>query len=169
MTVGYMPMPADFAHQDLLKAGRPKHRDFDAFNLRHPFMDPGKRAKIFSPFDALKGFGDAIASKDVLYVNRPELSEEDMDELNGKLLFLRAQTFNSLVARQNHVAVAVTWFVPCTDRSNPAFGIRGQYRTEEGICRNVDPLITKSMLVDVCVIPLQEIVKIEILEEDNVP
>ncbi len=169
MTIGYMPMPADFAHQDLLKTGRPKHRDFDAFNLRHPFMDHGKRAKIFSPFDALKGFDKALASKDVLYVDRRELGEADMDELNEKLLFLRAKTFNSFVARQNQVPVAVTWFVPCTDRSNPAFGIRGQYRTETGICRNVDPLITKSMLVDTYVIPLQEIVKIEILEEESVP
>ena len=36
----------------------------DSFRLRHPSMDPGKRAKIFAPFDALAGFSDALAAVD---------------------------------------------------------------------------------------------------------
>ena len=62
--LGAMPMPADFRHADLLRRGRPLHRRFDDFSLRHPAMDPGRRAKIFAPFDALAGFSDAIAAEE---------------------------------------------------------------------------------------------------------
>ena len=58
--IGYMPMPADFRHRDLFYASRPVHQKFDEFSLRHPKMDTGHRAKIFAPFDALRGFSDAI-------------------------------------------------------------------------------------------------------------
>ncbi len=57
---GYMPMPASFRHRSLFLHGRPRHQKFDDFWLRHPPMDPGRRAKIFAPFDALKGFREAI-------------------------------------------------------------------------------------------------------------
>ena len=35
---------------------RPAHDAWDEFSYRHPKMKPGQRAKIFSPFDALRGF-----------------------------------------------------------------------------------------------------------------
>ena len=61
--VGYMPMPANFQYADVLSRGQPRHERFDLFRLRHPSMDTGKRAKIFAPFDALKGFNDAIRQR----------------------------------------------------------------------------------------------------------
>ena len=72
-----MAMPADFRYRDVFLKGKPQHDRFDLFRIRHPSMDVGRRAKIFSPFDALKGFNEAIASKDVLYRERVELSDED--------------------------------------------------------------------------------------------
>ena len=54
--VGTMPMPSSFAHQEALQHGRPKHCRNDEFWIRHPPMDQGHRAKIFAPFDALRGF-----------------------------------------------------------------------------------------------------------------
>ena len=33
----------------------------------------------------------------------------------------------------------VTCFVPCADKHHDAYAVGGQYRTVEGVCRNVDP------------------------------
>ena len=60
--VGYMPMPAGFPYADIFQRGRPKHgtpgefSTYDAFYIRHPPMKTSRRAKIFAPFAALKGF-----------------------------------------------------------------------------------------------------------------
>ena len=58
--IGYMTMPSDFKYKNAFLAGRPKHARTDRFRIRHPEMDHGKRAKIFAPFDALRGFDEAI-------------------------------------------------------------------------------------------------------------
>lgn len=64
--LGHMDMPADFPYRDVLAKGRPRHDRLDSFRIRHPQMDPGRRAKLFAPFDALRGFSEAIrkAEKD---------------------------------------------------------------------------------------------------------
>ena len=80
-TVGAMQMPPDFRYRSVFLKGRPRHGEWDAFSLRHPAMDRGRRAKIFSPFDALKGFSEAVAAKDEIYVSRPEPGEEEREEL----------------------------------------------------------------------------------------
>ena len=49
-----------FKYKTTFEAARPVHERFDEFSLKHPSMSLSKRAKIFSPFDALKGFKDAI-------------------------------------------------------------------------------------------------------------
>jgi len=46
---------------DVFLKGRPAHGNNDLFSVKHPSMDLGRRAKIFSPFDALKGFSEAIS------------------------------------------------------------------------------------------------------------
>lgn len=61
--LGYSPMPEDFAYRDVFLKGRPQHQKTDPFGIRHPAMDPGKRAKIFAPFDALRGFSAAIMAE----------------------------------------------------------------------------------------------------------
>ena len=48
-----------FDYSALLQKQRPTHRG-DAFYVRHPPMPREKRAKIFAPFAALKGFEEAI-------------------------------------------------------------------------------------------------------------
>ena len=64
MTVlGSSPMPEDFAYRDVFLKGRPRHQKTDPFGIRHPCMDLGKRAKIFAPFDALRGFSAAIMAE----------------------------------------------------------------------------------------------------------
>lgn len=47
------------------------------------------RAKLFMPFDALKGFREALAERERLAVSRRELSEDSSEELNRKLCRLQ--------------------------------------------------------------------------------
>lgn len=60
--IGVMEMPPDFKYLDVYQKGKPTHDRYDRFSIRHPRMDPGKRAKIFAPFDALRGFSEAISA-----------------------------------------------------------------------------------------------------------
>ena len=46
-------------YADIRSASRPVHSG-DSFSHRHPPMSLADRAKIFSPFAALKGYDDAI-------------------------------------------------------------------------------------------------------------
>ena len=55
----------------------------------YPKMDRANRAKQFMPFDALKGFREALAEKERVLVNRKEFSEEQKEELNRKLCQLQ--------------------------------------------------------------------------------
>lgn len=43
------------------------------------------RARIFMPFDALKGFREALAAKEKVLVSKPELSEDQYHLLDDKL------------------------------------------------------------------------------------
>lgn len=58
-----IPMPPDFRYREVLRRGRPVHLPLDAFSVRHPAMPLSRRAKIFSPFDALKGFSEALTAQ----------------------------------------------------------------------------------------------------------
>ncbi len=49
-------------------------------NKIHPKMDRENRAKQFMPFDALKGFREALAEKERLTVEKGDLAEEQKAE-----------------------------------------------------------------------------------------
>ena len=121
--IGDMAMPADFEYRDVFLKGRPVHEPFDAFRLRHPSMDPVRRAKIFAPFDALAGFDEALASTEVLCEPRRELSDDEKEELDRRLGILHRLTRNGHLARENRVPVSVTRFIPFPD------GDCGRYET----------------------------------------
>ncbi len=163
-SIGVMAMPADFRYRDVFLKGKPEHDRFDLFRIRHPSMDVGRRAKIFSPFDAMKGFNEAIASKEVRYHDRIELSDEDKTELDHKLRILKGLTFNGYIARENRVKVTVIYYIPCADEHNESFGIRGRYQKITGICWNVDELYG-SILVDKVRIPFDDILRISNTDE----
>ena len=136
--IGQMPMPPGFRHARIAAQGRPRHEKFDTFYMKHPTMNVGKRAKIFSPFDALKGFNDAVASKEIKYTERRELCEYDCEELNEKIAVLSALITDSRAAKENNITVRVTYYVPCDDPNSEAFMQLGRYVTVEGVVRNVD-------------------------------
>ncbi len=54
-----------FKYQKVYDKGKPVHQKFDSFSIKHPAMDLTRRAKIFSPFDALKGFNEEIAKTEI--------------------------------------------------------------------------------------------------------
>jgi len=155
--IGEMAIPDNFEYLDVYLKGPPVHQWPDAFLLKHPSMDSARRAKIFAPFDALAGFSDAIASKEILYEFRRELSEEDREELDRRLGILHRLTWNSRLSRENRVRISVTRFLPCTD-PDISSGYRGLYVTVSGICRKVG---VKSILVDETSIPFVDIASIE--------
>ena len=69
-------------YADILHLSRPEPP------AKHPRMSITNRAKIFSPFAALRGFDDEISSEGAtkLLVKKVELSDEEKNTLSDKLL-----------------------------------------------------------------------------------
>ena len=126
-------LPAGFKYKAAFFAGRPRHSD-DHFSFLHPKMDRHRRAKIFAPFDALDGYSESIDSKNIEYIERIDLEEDDRQELNRRIKILHMLTYNGSMARANRVQVSVHYYVPCTDENNFAYQLRGRYETISGIC-----------------------------------
>jgi hypothetical protein len=124
-------------------------------------MDLSRRAKIFSPFDALRGFNEAVSAKEVQYVPNKELNEEEMRELDQALSILHKLTANSNLARDNNIQATVTYFVPCSDADNEAYMVKGQYCSITGTVMKVDSLIHKMITIDDVSIPICDIIEIE--------
>ena len=158
-------LPAGFKYKAAFLAGRPRHRD-DHFSFLHPKMDRRKRAKIFAPFDALDGYSESIDSKNVEYVERIDLEEDDRRELNRRIQILQGLTYNGKIARANRVQVCVRYYVPCTDENNFAFQLRGRYETAFGICWKVDSDVTNSITIDDAVITLADVIEITAADEN---
>ena len=152
-------LPAGFKYKAAFFAGRPRHSD-DHFSFLHPKMDRRRRAKIFAPFDALDGYSESIDSKNIEYIERIDLEEDDRRELDRRIRILHELTYNGRMARANRVQVSVRYYVPCTDENNFAFQLRGRYETISGICRKVDSDVTNSITIDDAVIPLTDVIEI---------
>ena len=71
---------SSFRYRDVYEKGKPVHEKNDSFSVKHPPMDVSKRAKIFSPFDALKGFSDELAKAEQETVNAFQDKNEPINE-----------------------------------------------------------------------------------------
>ena len=162
MTIGAMAMPLDFKYKDVFLHGRPQHQKFDDFWIKHPPMDTRHRAKIFSPFDALAGFDEAISSKLILYTEQRSLSDEEKEKIDAALAALHSLTYNSRVARLNRPQATVTYFIPCSDPHSEWYGVGGTYQTVTGTVLKVDSLISRTLLINDQIIPLDSISEITI-------
>ena len=91
-TIGIMSMPVNFKYRDVARKGRPVHQKWDSFWMKHPPMGAARWAKIFAPFDALDGFDEQIAEKEVLYTAKKELCEDDQRVLDRRLNILHNLT-----------------------------------------------------------------------------
>ena len=110
-----------------------------------PRMPRQNRAKIFSSYQALKGFGEAIHSMDAVFVPRPELTEYAQECLDRKLRQLRRWD-----------TITVTWFRPKeggTDRD------LGRYVTTTGTVECID-LIFRVLLLSGQRIPMEAITQL---------
>ena len=163
--IGVMAMPADFRYREVFLKGKPQHDRCDPFRIRHPRMNTGHRAKIFAPFDALKGFNEAVSAKEVLYEHRIELSPEDAAELDRRLTILHNLTYNSRMARANRVQVSVTYYQPCMDPNHDDYKLRGQYQTISGICWNVDAEVNRTITSDRMKLSLDDVLRIDALDD----
>ena len=69
-------------YADILRLSRPEPP------AKHPRMSITNRAKIFSPFAALRGFDDEISNEGAskLLVKKVEISDEEKNTLSDKLL-----------------------------------------------------------------------------------
>ena len=162
-----MEVPLDFPYASVFLQGPPKHSQFDEFSLKHPPLERAKRAKIFAPFDALDGYGDAVRRKDVEYVAREELSDEQSEELSCKLADLQRLTASRRLAKENLVRVTVTNYVPCEDADSFAFGLKGRYETVSGICWKVD-LVDRTMVVGDSIIFLDNVKRVVLHKPESV-
>ncbi len=63
-------LPSSFKYRAVYEKGKPVHDRFDSFSIKHPPMELSRRAKIFSPFYALKGFSDAISMQEAESIAR---------------------------------------------------------------------------------------------------
>ena len=151
-------IPKGFRYSEVLRRGKPVHEKFDSFSIKHPSMPLEKRAKIFSPFDALKGFNEAISAKDVIYEYRKTLSDDDIRILDQKLCLLRQLTINRKTSTACNVPVEVTYFHLLEDPDMQEE--QGNYLTDSGILRKVDDYSRMLILNDDTRIPIDDIISI---------
>ena len=153
--------PADFKYKQAFLSGRPKHAAFDAFSLKHPSMEFGRRAKIFAPFDALQGFSDAVSAKETVFEPFREIDEERQKMLNRRILLLRSLAAGSRLSGENRVRIEVTYFSPCADPDSSGDGaVLGRYCTRTGLLRKID-LVGWQLLLDDMRIDLDDVYDIQ--------
>lgn len=113
-------------YADILGKSRPEP------SARHPRMPVANRAKIFSPFAALRGFDDEIAGEGCKRTRVPKriLSEEDAERLSDQLLQV-----------QKGMEITVRYFNEEPD--SPALGT---YLERTGKVVKIDPVFRKLTL-----------------------
>jgi len=153
-------IPTDFKYKDILLKGRPQHDKYDPFWIEHPPMPASRWAKIYAPFDALRGFNEAIRSKNIQYEEKRILDEDEQARLNRKIRLLKELVPNSRIARQDPVTVSVTYYQPCYDVNSDAYGCRGTYETLTGVCRSIDTDVMDTIRIDQTDIRIRDIIQI---------
>lgn len=64
---------------------------------KRPKMTISNRAKQFAPFDALKGFREALKEKEKIKIDKKELSEDRAKEINDLLKNMKEGMLTTLV------------------------------------------------------------------------
>lgn len=102
----------------------------------------------FAPFAALTGYGDAVKERARLTKARPQLDEEEMEQINRKLLWLRGHL-------DQQPEIAVTYFLPDQRKEGGAwaevYGKLKKIREGEG----------RLVMEDGRVIPIQDLIEIK--------
>lgn len=96
------------------------------------------RARQFLPFDALKGFQEALKEKEIEYVEKRELSEDSIEQLSKEI---------SLLLKGDMVKVK--------------YYNNKQYRYIEGTIKKVDSVKKNIVFSDDSIIRFDDIVEID--------
>lgn len=96
---------------------------------RRKHMPPEERAAQFSSYKALSGYEEMVAEEARSVDGEIELSENEIDLLNGILCEISDRTANG-----DHPTVSVTYFKP--DRHKKG----GRYETLTGKVKKIDPV-----------------------------
>ena len=129
------------------------HRYDDILELPHPVssrhapMSLTDRGAQFSPFAALTGFGAAIDETGRLTDVRIEISEEEKERLNRKLLYLHQQFICP--------EITVAYFLPDEKKEG------GAYIRVTGKLQKIDRLTQHIVLDDGRQIPMENLVEID--------
>ena len=111
-----------------------------------PHMDRSLRAKIFLPFNALEGLYETLEKKETRGRRRVELSQDEAELLNEKLLELKTGDL-----------VTVTYYRIDRTEEGPV----GDYQTEHGMLTGIRrDLMT--LRVRNTVIPIRDICSVEV-------
>lgn len=108
-------------YDDIINLPRPESK--------HPHMSNADRAKIFSPFAALKGHTETIRQKEILRVNKLDLSAEAAAALNEKLTLL-----------EKGQMVTITYFFSDPGPDGTGGTAEGIYITLSGIIKHLDSI-----------------------------
>ena len=81
-------------------------------------MENNLRAKQFMPFDALKGYKDAIKEKQKIIVSKKELSEDEEELLSLKIKQIKKNTIVKIVYFSNNEYILVNGMVSAIDFEN---------------------------------------------------
>jgi len=81
-------------------------------------MDRADRAKQFMPFDALKGFREALLEKERIILPKKECSEEHNEELDIELSQIRKEDIILLEYFEHGEYIRMTGMVSRIDRYN---------------------------------------------------
>ncbi len=115
---------AEQQYADIIHFSRPEPEEI---LRRYPRQPLSERAKIFSPFAALRGHEERLADEDdrLLLVEQAELSEEDQRSLGEEIAGL-----------QKGMEVTVTYF----ETEDEEQGL-GRYRVVSGTVLETDPVL----------------------------
>ena len=114
----------------------------------HPHMPVSDRAAQFAPFAALTGYGEVIKETARQTDERPDLSEDEKQELNYKIQLACALSGEK-------PEIVLTYFVPDRKKSG------GACHTARGKIRRIDPDAGQIILEDGGRIRLDCVVDIE--------
>ena len=113
----------------------------------HPRMSLYDRAAQFAPFAALTGYDDAIKEARRLTDSKPELDENQLEELDQKLADLMTRI-------EEHPKVTITYFEPDDNKDG------GEYIAYDGRLSKIDYAGKALIFEDNKIISLSDILKI---------
>ncbi len=109
-------------YDDIIGLSRPKSK--------RPKMSLSDRAKIFSPFAALRGYDDAVSAKRIFYSERKILSDDAAEAINRTLKELRAGD-----------TVEIIYFTKIRESSGVEYGrydaVRGEFGGTDNITGHI--------------------------------